>query len=176
MTGWTCDPTSVLQAAQVKSQQTGTIRPYEGSWFFTMLGQPSSYGTMRQSGALAVEAERLTLSGMVQTEALPVYGDGDFGEATLRLYDASGGLVNSASAIQLRTHGLTWEPFEVWCDVPLGTASWEVELRGTRDYGSWVNVNFDSVRLVVPEPSTFALLSISAFGLLAYAWRRRRTR
>jgi len=26
----------------------------------------------------------------------------------------------------------------------------------------------------VPEPSTFVLLAMGAFGLLAYAWRKRR--
>ena len=29
--------------------------------------------------------------------------------------------------------------------------------------------------VVVPEPSTFALLSVSAIGLLGWAWRRRRS-
>ena len=29
--------------------------------------------------------------------------------------------------------------------------------------------------VVVPEPSTFALLGVAAVGLLGYAWRRKRT-
>jgi hypothetical protein len=37
------------------------------------------------------------------------------------------------------------------------------------------NVRFDNLRMdVVPEPSTLALLAAGLFGMLAYAWRKRR--
>jgi hypothetical protein len=45
---------------------------------------------------------------------------------------------------------------------------------GWTAYGQATFDDFRATR--VPEPSTFALLVISAVGLVAYAWRRRRTR
>jgi hypothetical protein len=65
--------------------------------------------------------------------------------------------------------------FDVFTEISVdGGQSWqpctEVSINGGKDWTSG-----GTMRLIgVPEPSTFVLLGIGAFSLLAYAWRRRK--
>ena len=62
----------------------------------------------------------------------------------------------------------TVQSTDPWANLPLGI--W-LDMSA----GSNTGIFFDNVRLTsVPEPSTLALLASGLFGLVAYAWRKRK--
>ena len=98
-------------------------------------------------------------------------------------YDENGSPVPANSPVWTGTSGDgTWsgQSCDKWNDqIPLGTvgttasatSAWTED--NTRDCALSARLYCISPAMVVPEPSSFILLTIGAVGLLAYGWRRR---
>jgi hypothetical protein len=156
------------------SESTGTVYPFEGSRFFAF-PLAASAGTLTQTGTDLLDVSELSLTGMYQVERVATNGLDDYGEAILTICAADGhDLASVSSGMLMQPTNLTWATFSVTLPIPQGAASWRVDLAGSRRYGSYINVFYDSVKLThAPEPSAIALLGVAAFGLLAYARRRK---
>ncbi|MDP6637125.1 MAG: PEP-CTERM sorting domain-containing protein [Phycisphaerae bacterium] len=154
------------------NQTMGHVAPYEGNWFFSIHTNVGGGGAMSQGGTTGMSADQLILTGMVQTEDLK-YGDGigEYAEILLTILDFEDSPIAMASTPIIRTRNLQWVPFQVVLDVPQNADHWDVNLTGTMQEGSYVNVFFDSVSLT-PEPAT---LILSAAGL-PFLLKRKRNR
>jgi len=159
MSGWT--HTDCIASTGI-NQTKGHVSPHEGNWFFSIHTNSGGGGSMSQTGTTGLSATQLTLNGMVQTEDLH-YGDGigEYARIFLTIFDDQDSpLVQEVSPI-IRTLNLQWVPFEVIANVPQNAHHWQVDLTGTMQEGSYVNVFYDSVSLM-PEPAT---LILAAAGL-----------
>jgi hypothetical protein len=173
LAGWQLAPAAApASATQSRSQATGVVTPYEGSWFFTFANASySSTITLSQSGTTGLAADALVLNGHYQTEY------GDLAQVVLSILDGSGGVLASDTTGPITTPNLTWLAFsELEVAIPVGAASWRVELRGSLVYGSYINAHFDAlelhaVTLPVPEPGALGVLGAS---LALLRLRRRR--
>jgi hypothetical protein len=144
LAGWAASGAQVAAVSQ-QNQSVGTVLPAEGSFFFTFAATGGTYEELVQTGtAPLTEGTTLILTGMVQTEDL---ADDDFGVAIINVLDSSDAVIASASSGALASASLTWEPFSVELVVPAGAASWEVRLSGQREYGTFINVFYDSLVL-----------------------------
>jgi hypothetical protein len=169
LAGWTLTPADAPTGSVTsRSQTTGTVLPFEGDRFFTFANaaHPGPI-VLSQSGTSGLDAPRLVLEGAFQTEF------GDLGEVVLSILDASASVLNSISTRLITSPNLTWRQLpELVLAVPAGAASWNVELRGFLDFGSFVNVHYDAIELspdcCVPEAGALLLLA-SALPLLARA-------
>lgn len=162
---WTASNVAVVQQ---QNQSSGTVTPYQGSRFFSMATAPGSSCSMWQTNALPDGITRLTLSGYVQTENL---ADDDYGTAILSALNSSGEIIASVTNSPLTTALFNWVPFSVDLWIPDGTAAWKVELRGTLQYGSYVNVFYDALTLQDSSPSIqIGNVSTDTSSRMALTW------
>jgi GEVED domain/FlgD Ig-like domain len=159
--GWTLDLLGAgtgnagIIGTVTEQVQTGpTVYPYQGEWFFSFAVQQTATSTgsgerisMYQTGLVATGTDQLFLTGWVQTE----YGDP--GEAALSFYSLSGGFLGSASTGSM-IQDTGWGSFSLAAAVPVGAATWRVELFGTVNVGVFTNVFWDDLSL---EDSTVRL-------------------
>lgn len=144
LTGWTPSGAQV-RAVSTQNQQSGTVTPYEGSYFFTFAWTTGTFAQMTQSDTTGLASGNvLTLNGYVSTEDMAA---DDFGVATIRIVDGDAQIVATASSPQLTTASQDWQAFEISLAVPPGAASWEVVMSGTREYGTYINVFWDALVL-----------------------------
>jgi len=156
LSGWT--GSASVAAVMVQPQTAGTVNPFQGDWFFTLASESAASAFLDQNGTSEIgDGPVLRLTGAYQTES------DDLGEAVITLLDAGNTQVAQQTTGPLSTPNLEWLTFSVDIAVPATAASWNVELRGTLNTGSFVNVFYDDIRLeAVPEPSTFWMLSLAA--------------
>lgn len=175
LTGWQLTPSGAPASASTsRSQASGVVLPYEGSWFFTFADGPQAGTiTLAQSGSNGLGGDFLVLNGRYQTE----YGDP--ARATLSVLDGSGGVLASLTTGAMTTPNLSWRAFgELELAIPDGAAAWRVELQGSLSFGSYINVHWDaltleSVTTSVPAPSAPGLVLLGAVGLASGALRLR---
>lgn len=150
LSGWSASGPQA-KVVSFQEEQAGTVLPFAGSFFFTSAALPGSQVVISQSGAGFLQSGHLlVLSGQVQTENLA--GD-DYGIATIRVYDASDQLLATVSSAPLATSNQVWEPFQVELLIPDHSGRWEIELEGTLVFGSYVNVFWDELSLVMDAVS-----------------------
>lgn len=166
MTGWTHDP-QVSSTTHENPASPGDVHPFAGSRFFTYEDTSGSAASMSQTGTDGLDLSGLLLSGEFTTETHYADPD-DYAEAWIRVRDSGGAVIGSAYTGELLpTSNLAWTPFFLQCPVPTGAASWEVQIKGTREYGSYITVFVDDLELkAVPEPATIALLAVGGLALL----------
>jgi len=159
--GWsTSSPQLTVVASQ--TQQAGVVQPDGGAFFFTFSGQTGTNASFRQDAARALTAgSLLRFRGRVSTEQNT---ENDFGVATVRLRDAAGVVLAESSTEALTTPSNVWGDFSIELIVPAGgAAAWEVELSGSRVWGSFINVFFDTLILEV-EPGPPAVPGLGVPG------------
>jgi len=159
LSGWT--HTGAIASTGI-TETMGHVSPHEGNWFFSIHTNSGGGGSMSQNGTTGLSSNQLVLNGMVQTEDLH-YGDGigEYAKIFLTIFDDQNSpLVQEISPI-IRTLNLQWVPFELIAAVPQDADHWQVDLTGTMQEGSYVNVFYDAVSLT-PEPAT---LILAAAGL-----------
>ena len=140
----------ILRAVTEQSQVGPTVRPAEGSRFFSFAGndmrlmansETSDFGILSQEGRSGLSNPCLVLTGKFQTT------DNDFGEAFIFILNDTDEIIALAFSKfgepQYREH--QWHPFEVTVSVPAAAAKWRVELRGTVVDGVRANVFFDDL-------------------------------
>ena len=154
LTGW---PPSGDQIAVVTEyeQSIGTLYPFEGQYFFMFANSMGSYAELVQTFSMTLTpGVQLVLSGFVHTEEMA--GD-DYGNVEVRVLDAGQSVIASNSTGPLTTANFTWQGFSVGVLIPAGAEGWEVILSGTRRYGSYINVFFDSIQMVEGSVATEAV-------------------
>lgn len=167
LTGWTLN---VSDSGFMAANQ-GDIgqNPYEGAWMFTSVYDAGSHASMSQTGTSGLTGTALNLSGWFMHEQ----SYGDYGRASLRIYDQTDQVLASTTTGDLDAgQNWLWAPFQLSLGVPLGAYRWEVEMIGNKGQsGSFPDVYFDAL-VLVPEPSTYAM--IAGLALIGFAAYRRR--
>jgi hypothetical protein len=159
LSGWSTGSPE-LGVVTSQTQQAGIVYPDTGVFLFTSAAQPGTTASFRQDGISAlVEGSLLNLSGRVSTEQNT---DNDFGIATVRALDAEGAVLTESSTVALTTPSNSWLDFSVSLVVPAGAVRWEVELIGSRVWGSFINVFYDTLVL----QSESAPPAVPGLGLL----------
>jgi hypothetical protein len=144
LTGWTRENLATDVVA-FQNQQTGLVEEHEGDWFLTMADLASGATAAWQEGvASLLPGNLLVLTGRIQTEDL---ADDDFGRAWIRILDAGGATLDSVESGVLVTPSFQWNHFQVVLEIPAGAAGWRVDLEGTLEFGSFVNVFWDDLEL-----------------------------
>ena len=147
--GWSTSSPAVGSVVS-QTQQAGVVPPDTGAFLITLAAQPGTNAFLRQDGTSAlVQGASLRLTGRVSTEANT---ENDFGVATVRVLDAEGAVLAESSTEALTTASNLWADFSVVQVVPVGAASWEVELSGSRVWGSFINVFYDTLVLQSESP------------------------
>ena len=132
-----------------------TVLPFSGDSFFSFCERYATSASMYQEGTTGLSAPQLHLSLMMQTVTRPGLPT-DFGQANLKFFDSSGDdlQVFSTGSIDNSPANGEWRLYQLTADVPTAAVKWRVELLGTLDDGSFINVFYDDVVLTstVPEP------------------------
>jgi len=141
--GWTGSSGMVAAVTEI-GQATGTVRPKEGAFFFSLAQQPGSEATLTQTGLLRPGFSSLHLSGYFLSERLTAPEADDFGEVVLAVLDAEGNvLAEVASGPLVATENLRWEAVLLTSSVPEQAVTWKVQLCGVGRAGDRLNVYYD---------------------------------
>ena len=163
LSGWTANlsgassgAAGIIASVTQQTQVGPTVHSIEGGRFFSFAVQAS--GTvpgggdhiyLYQTGTTGLTNEGLILSGRFQTT------DFDAGEARLVIRDATSNVLASASSggLGMPEYPQTnWNSFRISLVLPSGAASWTVELHGTLNTGTAINVFYDALVLEGTEP------------------------
>ena len=150
--GWNNLYPLAIKAVEV-AQADKPLAPFDGDYFFSFsevrIG-PDNSVSMSQRGFLTDDAKSIRLTGYFATEFQ------DFGEATISIYDSSDNVLTTGTGPLFNDPvDFIWTPFEISLPVPANATYWQVELKGTVNYGGHANVYWDNISLTsisVPEP------------------------
>jgi len=152
LSGWYPNSTGAngrIASVTNQSQTLGTVVPGEGQRFFSFgaMGglSPGSMASLSQTGTNGLGGAALVLRGLVQTE--PYGSTWDDGEATVSWLDGSSNVLAFATSGSLTTTNTQWRPFMVRLPFVPGAVRWRVELRGTLNTGTAINVFYDAIEL-----------------------------